>query len=53
MAISRGLTLDQLGLESADEIRVPTSGGFERTMRIIAAALALPLAIFTVVRLSR
>jgi hypothetical protein len=52
-AIARGLTLAQLGVRSEDQFVVPLASDSERTIRIIAELLAIPIAIFTVIILTR
>ena len=52
-AIARGLTISQLGVRSEDQFNVPLASDSERTIRIIAEILAIPIAIFTVIILTR
>lgn len=52
-AIVRGLTLTQLGIRSEDQFVVPQASDPERTLRIVAELLAIPVAIVTVLILAR
>ena len=52
-AISHGLTLTQLGIRSEDQFVVPHGSDPERTIRVIAELLAIPVAVVTVILLSR
>ncbi len=52
-ATMRGLTLAQLGIRSEDQFVVPHAADSERTIRIIAELLSIPIAIFTVIILTR
>ena len=50
-ALGRGLTLDQLSLRAGDRVFVPTRGDLGRTIGILAALAAIPVAIITVSRI--
>lgn len=52
-AMAHGLTLTQLGIQSEDQFVVPAAHDSEKTLRVIAELLAIPIAIVTVLILSR
>jgi protein involved in polysaccharide export with SLBB domain len=52
-AIARGMTLSQLGIRSEDQFVVPLASDSERTIRIVAEILAIPIAIVTVLILTK
>jgi protein involved in polysaccharide export with SLBB domain len=52
-AIARGLTLAQLGVRSEDQFVVPLASDSERTIRLVAEILAIPIAIITVLILTK
>jgi len=52
-SIARGLTLSQMGIRSEDQFVVPRGSDSERTLRIVAELIAIPVAIITVVILTR
>jgi polysaccharide export outer membrane protein len=45
-ALARGLTLEQAGIESGDQVTVPKRPDTERTARIVGLLLAVPVALF-------
>jgi hypothetical protein len=51
-AMGRGYSLDQLNLRAGDRILVPARGDAERTMRILAVLISIPLAAFTISRIA-
>lgn len=50
-ALGRGATLDQLSLQAGDRLYVPSRGDFERTTRIFAALVTIPISIYAIVKL--
>jgi protein involved in polysaccharide export with SLBB domain len=50
-AVSRGMTIDGLGLRAGDRIVVPRQNDTERTVRIIGILVTLPIAIYGITRL--
>ena len=50
-AVSRGMTIDGLGLRAGDRIIVPKQNDTERTVRIIGILVTLPIAIYGITRL--
>jgi len=50
-ALARGSTLDQLSLRAGDKLSVPSRGDTERTFRILAIVVTLPLAIYSLTRI--
>lgn len=52
-SIARGLTLSQVGIRSEDQFVVPRASDWESKLRVIAAVIAIPVAIITVVILTR
>jgi polysaccharide biosynthesis/export protein len=50
-AVSRGMTIDALGLRAGDRIVVPKQNDTERTVRIIGILVTLPIAIYGITRL--
>ena len=52
-AMAHGLTLTQLGIRSEDQFVVPAAHDSEKTLRVIAELLAIPVAIITVIILAR
>lgn len=50
-AVSRGLTIDGLGLRAGDRIVVPKQNDTERTVRIIGILVTLPVAVFAITRI--
>jgi protein involved in polysaccharide export with SLBB domain len=52
-SIGRGLTLSQLGVRSEDQFVVPRASDTESKIRLVAAVLAIPIAIVTVLILTR
>jgi hypothetical protein len=51
--MGRGYSLDQLNLRAGDRILVPARGDAERTMRILAVLISIPLAAFTISRIAQ
>jgi hypothetical protein len=52
-AIARGLTISQIGVRSEDQFVVPRANDSERTIRIIAELIAIPVAVATIIVLTR
>ena len=52
VAISRGTSLDELGIESGDQVIVPRQRDGERMVRIFGFLLALPAAIYGITALT-
>jgi polysaccharide export outer membrane protein len=52
-SIARGLTVSQLGIRSEDQFVVPRASDSERTLRIVAELIAIPVAVITVIILTR
>jgi polysaccharide biosynthesis/export protein len=50
-ALARGSTLDQLSLRAGDKLSVPARGDAERTWRILAYIVTIPVAIFSLSRI--
>ena len=52
-AITRGLTIDGMGLHTGDRIVVPRRNDTERTVRIVGILVSIPIAILGVRQLTR
>jgi protein involved in polysaccharide export with SLBB domain len=52
-AIAHGLTISQLGVRSEDQFVVPKVADSERTIRIVAELITIPIAILSIVLLSK
>jgi protein involved in polysaccharide export with SLBB domain len=50
-ALARGSTLDQLSLRAGDKLSVPSRGDAERTWRILAIIVTMPVAIYSLTRI--
>lgn len=50
-AIARGLTISQIGVRSEDQFTVPKAADSERTVRIVAELITIPVALLTVIYL--
>lgn len=49
-ALARGLTLEQVGIESGDQVLVPRRPDAEHTTRIVGLLLAIPVAVFAIAK---
>lgn len=52
-AVSRGLTIDGMGLHTGDRIIVPRRNDTERTVRIVGILVSIPIAILGIRQLAR
>jgi protein involved in polysaccharide export with SLBB domain len=52
-ALAEGLTLTQIGIRSEDQFIVPRAADSERTLRIVSTLVAIPVAILTILLLSK
>jgi protein involved in polysaccharide export with SLBB domain len=50
-AIAQGRTIDQLGLRAGDRVVVPRAHNSETTVRILAALVTIPAAVFAITRM--
>jgi len=48
----KGFSLDQLNLRAGDRLVVPARGDSERSLRILAVLVSIPVAAFTVTRIA-
>ena len=51
-AMGQGYSLDQLNLRAGDRLVVPARGDAEKTFRILAVLISIPVAAFTVSRIA-
>ena len=51
-AMGQGFSLDQLNLRAGDRLVVPARGDSERSLRILAVLVSIPVAAFTVTRIA-
>ena len=49
-ALGHGLTLEQIGIESGDQVLIPRRPDAERATRIIGFILAIPIAVFAIAK---
>lgn len=49
-ALGHGLTLEQIGIESGDQVLIPRRPDAERMSRIIGLVLAIPIAVFAIAK---
>lgn len=49
-ALGHGLTLEEIGIESGDQVLIPRKPDAERTTRIIGLILAVPIAVFAIAK---
>jgi protein involved in polysaccharide export with SLBB domain len=50
-AIAQGRTIDQLGLRAGDRVVIPRAHNSETTVRILAALVTIPAAVFAITRM--